>query len=358
MADDGSSYGGDNYLDPRGDTPVGSTWGTGGIGANDPLVDWASNLKQDDLARFIHDPDGHAQNMAAAGIPPPDPAALHAANGRAGTPTDPFRFDQSAEGGSPFNPSTYMGNMQQQAPPQGKRGLRMEASDIGYPQGGTGELAPEARPGPSGPQSPADLAHGTGTAAAATVGTLREGLNKAGEKIRQGVEALPKPDVARERLGGLPAGTTPADAPGSPPPGVTVTKPVPVPVPVQPQTPAVTQPKTAAPAAPTVGPHPLDPAEETDQAAPADKGAAKGKETPKEKSRMEAVGDAISDLGKAMQGVKGPEPLKPPSSFAPAPHQAAAQRADVPSILAALASARGGQVPPSAMPILRVLGRA
>lgn len=42
-----------------------------GLGPNDPLIDWGSNLKPADVQRFIHDPEGAKQDMINKGVPPP-----------------------------------------------------------------------------------------------------------------------------------------------------------------------------------------------------------------------------------------------------------------------------------------------
>ena len=39
---------------------------------NDPMIDWASNVKPSDLIHFAHDPETAMDNLAAKGVPPPE----------------------------------------------------------------------------------------------------------------------------------------------------------------------------------------------------------------------------------------------------------------------------------------------
>ena len=39
---------------------------------NDPMIDWASNVKPSDLLHFAHDPETAMDNLAAKGVPPPE----------------------------------------------------------------------------------------------------------------------------------------------------------------------------------------------------------------------------------------------------------------------------------------------
>jgi hypothetical protein len=54
------------------------------MGANDPLVDWGSNLRPGDIQQYLHDPEGFKQRMIEAGQPPPD---FHFTAGADGRPT-------------------------------------------------------------------------------------------------------------------------------------------------------------------------------------------------------------------------------------------------------------------------------
>ena len=74
---------------------------------------------------------------------------------------------------------------------------------------------------------------------------------------------------------------------------------------------------------------------------------------------MQEIGDAIGDLGKAMQGVKAPEPLRPPNIGAPsAPRPLPAGAPALHQLAAMLGGVQTGQVPASIMPVLKMLGRA
>src|SRR5215831_1361481 len=61
-------------LDPY---PVGTVTPFGGISSDDPLVDWASNLRPSDMQRYVHDPEGFKQDMVNRGIPPPQHDYIH-----------------------------------------------------------------------------------------------------------------------------------------------------------------------------------------------------------------------------------------------------------------------------------------
>jgi hypothetical protein len=52
--------------------PPGTMTAFGGLSPDDPLADWASNVKPSDLQQFVHDPQGAIDNMVNKGQPPPD----------------------------------------------------------------------------------------------------------------------------------------------------------------------------------------------------------------------------------------------------------------------------------------------
>jgi hypothetical protein len=310
------------FLDPRGDTPVGSAYPMGNIDPNNELYDWASRLQPDDLAKFLHDPQGTAQEFQARGLPPPPMDAIHDHNEQMGTPSRGDRLQQAQTPdplAGPYRVDPQTGRLmnltsdQNQPAPTprprpagaggGRRGLNLgydPAEDTGPPVGS----------GPGGPVTPPDP-----------------------NSPIQRFNRWRNPNVA--------APSSP-EAPGAPA------------VPLPPGAAKVTVNKESPPAAAPPPGSDLNPPPPAEQ--PKISAEAKKPDEKKPKTKMEEVGDALSDLGKAMQGVKAPEPLKPPSSFAPAPHGPTAGQ-NIGALLAALGQARAGQVPPSAMPVLRMLGR-
>jgi hypothetical protein len=86
--------------------PAGTMTAFGGLSADDPLIDWGSNMKPSDLQQYVHDPEGFKQNMINQGIAPPDhhytstPQGLQAVDPQTGLPvTRGMRAGQS-----PFSP--------------------------------------------------------------------------------------------------------------------------------------------------------------------------------------------------------------------------------------------------------------
>lgn len=348
-----------SYLDPRGDTPAGSAWQIGdpSQGANDPLVDWASNLHQDDLAKYLQDPQGQAAEWAARGHPPPDQAtmdAMHNHNESMGTPSRSSRMDATADSGplaGPYRVDPRTGRLLNLTDPQnqpsgGKRPIQMyqdyplqpgeegpnpivekakkNFEEFGqakpYPPGtgpGTPPIARKDQPAPA----PADSTGGGGF------------LDRASDLWHRG-------------FGTNQAQASPAGAAGAPSQPAPPAVPAPTPAPAG----AVAQP--VAPTLPSPSQTPL-----------ADAGKKKkdgdGNGSADDKTPGQKIGSALSDLGKAMQGVKAPEPLKPPAGFAPAPRgplQAGAP--NLQALAAMLGGTQTGQVPASVMPILRMLGKA
>jgi hypothetical protein len=308
--------------------PPGTTTAIGNTAQNpnDPLIDWASNLSKDDLAKFLHDPQGSAADMAARGVPPPPIDRIHDHNESMGTPSRSQRFD--TQPASPLdqplrvNPATgRLYNLtsdintpppQQQVSPGGMMGApQMPASTMGlqpFP-GGTspGESAPPSQPPGQvyvpgkgmverpPPRVPVQVPDNS---------TMPVGPNPP----YTGGGALAGPSV---QPGGGVGGTHPAIG----------------------QAAAATEPKEK---------------EEGDPAVKAQE---------EEEEKRKKLGESISALGKALQGVKAPEPLKPPG-FAPAPHGPSASGApNIAALLGALSRTQTGQVPPSVMPLLKLMGR-
>lgn len=328
MADDGSDF------DTRfgyWDAPAGTATAFGGMDQSDPLRDWAKNLRPDDLANFLQNPQDHAQQMAAAGIPPPDQAtmdAMHDHNDSVGTPSRSSRADLQAA----------------QDPLTGPVRTDQSGRIIGNITGPSRSIVMSGSVGERNPPDPNAPKSG---------GTLSDPL---AEKIRKSWQGSGEPPQPFHRPGW--------DVPREPNvPGAGRPSAGPPPVPVQPAAPA---PAPAPAAAPAPAPPPpvattAPPGTSLNPTVQAQTEREKQKpKTPEEAQgdKLEQVGKSIGDLGKAMQGVKAPEPLKPPNIGAPSvrtPHPAGA-----PSVaqLGSLLGVGGGQVPASAMPILRLLGRA
>jgi len=305
---------------------------TATVGASDPLVDWASNQTPDTLAKFIHSPEDAANDMAAKGMPPPSPEvmqAMHDHNASQGTPTqDPaagnmWNIPMGLGGGS--------GSQPQYRPPTR-----------------SGPTAPDAGPDPTG--GPVGVGPPQGPLAGAGQ-TLQNIWDRAKGIWQQGGF---DPNAVRTQI--QKQTVDPSQAPalsGGP---------------VTPAT-AALAPKQQEPFRPHPGRQYLPPHIKRgghDIAGPepggggtpdaeAEKAAAPPAHQPTGREVLEAQ---LGGLGKALQGVKAPEPLKPPSSFAPSPGRPGQiQAASIPQLLAMLTRTGTGQVPASAMPILRMLGR-
>lgn len=343
MADDDNSP-----LDPRGDTPVGSTWPLGNTmnNPNDPLIDWASNLKQDDLAKFLQDPQGHAADMAARGIPPPTTEqiqAMHDHNDAMGTPSRSTRFD--TQPASPLDQPPGPSNLPL-TPPKGPASLTPQqqarrgiAEQQAAQQGGV-TMSTFPHPGGTNPEDPGSVT----------------------KKIEEW--AKPQgPQTQYHRPGE--AGTVRPSNPAVPRP-LTVPSMYPPPGSTDPNSPAFIGPM---PTSDYFNPPKLEkptsaepPPGKTEVGGGANNKGGANRQSVAEKIGKNAditteegrqnVGDAIGTLGKAMQGVRAPEPLRPPQIGAPtAPHPLAA---NAPALAGLLGLAGGGRPSP---PILRLLGR-
>jgi hypothetical protein len=312
--------GDDTPLDPSGLNPVGSTTAFGGTAqnANDPLIDWASNLQKDDLAKFLHDPQQMASEFAARGLPPPPMDSVHAVNDQMGTPSRSSRLPFYPPPGQAQPPGMAFAAP---APPPGEQGPEykppLPATKVTPPpvpvDPNTGELKP------SGPLAPVARA------------------------IKKGIEeGKDTPPTAKESIQGAfapfrinpPGVVTPDQAVATPAPGTPTPRPRPEEAPAQ-----------AAPAA----------GMPTPRARPKEAGEALDPQQEQAK-KTEDLGDTISKLGRAMQGVKAPEPLHPPNIGAPSVRGPLA--AGAPNLTQLLAHGiQSGQIPPSIMPVLKLLGR-
>lgn len=74
--------------------PIGMTT-AGGLSSDDPLIDWASNLKKNDLTRFLHDRPGAIDDMVSRGIPPPPDRPASSALGFTDA-TGQYEIDQNS----------------------------------------------------------------------------------------------------------------------------------------------------------------------------------------------------------------------------------------------------------------------
>ena len=312
---------GNFYPDQSGLDPVGTTRLTGNVSDPGPLMDWASNLSPDHLAQI-------AAGKLPTDVPPPPPEAMdamHDHNASQGTPTRsalPFYPPVRAASQQQGDVSTQLSPEETGQSPLAQTGVVQKAKQKleqfnqaqpypqGQPQPGTPPLATVSRP---------DVQRKVqeDTTAADTAGGLLDPITKMWQR-GFGPQAAPAPAP-------VPA---PAPAPAAPPPVV-----APAPAPVRRQE----QPKPAG--------HDLNPPEK-DESRPTD--------TSSQKKDQEKGYDWLSGLGAALRGVKAPEPLKPPSGFAPSPGRPAAINAPQ---IAALLGLHAGQVPPSATPSLARLLR-
>jgi len=341
-----------DYLDPRGDTPVGSTYPIGNLGSNDPLVDWASNLSKDDLAKFLHDPQGQAAEWAARGHPPPDSAMMnqiHDHNESMGTPSRSTRMENVGQADpftGPYRVDPQTGRLLNLTDPRNQQpvsdGLGQSRKIQMFAPGDPPPPRPEDTAGKPSDKRPIPKTQLTPDPSleppVSETGTVppivRPG--SAADQIAKGQltppnvksriqQAIPNPLAPNavppaSSAAGAPAPTTPP--PAEPPPAVV------------PRPPLATAPPQAAP-----------------------KGEALDK-APSQADKLEETGDAISKLGKAMQGVKAPDPLKPPNIGAPSVRSPLSAGAPPLHALAGLlGGVQTGQVPASVMPILKMLGR-
>lgn len=335
MADDNG--GGDPGLDPY---PVGSTWGIGATATNpeDPLNDWASNLHQDDLANFLKDPEYQAQAWAARGHPPPNIEDVHDFNEKNGTPSRSTRFDTTPAS----NFDSRYGTWNNISPSrQATRGvLEQKVQGREPPAGGDQGLimaAPAFPGGAGGEANPADNPERTPGA----VFVPGKGYvdRTTGQLVSPPAAPPPGPGPAPDDFAG--AAKKQVDRSGIPGsaygdrPGVYG-----APAPAPPVAAPAQQPTTA---------NPLDPVKATEENKEEEK-----KETKDDagETHVSKIGSALSDLGKAMQGVKAPGALQPPKGFAPAPH--GPRESGAPQLASLLGLGAGGR--PS-LPILRLLGR-
>lgn len=346
MADDDPSDFNSAFLAFGDQNPPGTTTAIGNTAQNpnDPLIDWASNLDKDTLAKLLHNPQGTAAELAAQGVPPPPIDRIHDFNDAAGTPSRSSRFD--TQPASPLDQPTLRVN-----PATGR--LYNLTSDINPQPSPAGMMGAPGMPAAASGLMPVpnqDQPEGPGSAA-------------------RGPQPFP---------GGTSPGTSapPSQPPGQvyvpgqgmverPPPRVPVQVPnnatPPAQLPIGPNPPYGGGGALAGPSAqPGGGVGGAQPAigqaaasTEPEESKDEDK-----KTEDKQESKLEKAGKALSELGKAMQGVKAPEPLKPPG-FAPAPHGPTASGApNIAALLGALSRTQTGQVPPSVMPLLKLMGRA
>ena len=313
MADDGNGF------DP---VPVGTTTAFGNTAAadsNDPLIDWASNLKQDDLAKFLHDPQAQAADWAARGHPPPSDEVMqriHDHNDGAGTPSRSVRAEN-----------------QPGAPPLDMAPVRTDAR--------TGRIIGSATGDPNAARS----AVGGQPRTSAT--KMFDPAEESGPQPGAGATKPPDPGALIPRFNRWRNPNDPSNLPA----------PAPAPTPA-PAAPAVTP---TAPVVPVSTAKPpgsdLEPVPEAEKAAESepDKTKAPDLSTPEGRKKLQ---ESLSTIGKAMQGVKAPEALRPPNIGAPAVRGPLSVNAPQIAQLMGLGSGVSqGQVPASAMPILKLLGR-
>jgi hypothetical protein len=271
-----------------------------GLGPNDPLIDWGSNMKPADLMQYMHDPEGFKQNMINQGVPPPDhhyvatPTGLQAVDPQSGQP-----IIRTAGGKIQGNLSDYLGPSAAQAvaPPGQPRSLAYMD-----PGGGLGQ-SPEAEALPESakrvPVSPADV----------------------------GKAFLPPPITPQRPPPELPKLRNPSEVPEG-------TIPLPRPSPLR------------------QGPAELPPIPETEPRP----GSTPAKRAEEKKDKVEPLSsEAMSDFAKSLQGVKMPQRPAWQPMGAPAVRSPVGIQPQIQTLLSAIGQ---GRPSPQQVALMRLLGRA
>ena len=274
-----------------------------GMGAQDPLRDWAKQLTPDQLQTFsahhaMGDPESAKQSLIDAGVPPPD--HHYDSQGRPFYPTDAFGTTQISSGGE-------ISQTPQQQVSQAVRGAQQpQAPSLGV----SSELSPEE----------------TGT---------NPIVEKAKRNYERAQQAQPPPPQTKPLIE-----TPPPPPPAAPPSSAGA--------PAQPnwlteiwnrgfgtpsqreQPPAPTPPKAEAPAPAPEPEQPKPPSRakitnpdgsSTTYTAPKEQVPLPRERPaiPREKSMMERTGEGLSELSKSLEGVKAPPRAPFPQIGAVAP---------------------------------------
>jgi hypothetical protein len=282
--------------------PVGTMTGLG-LSPDDPLIDWASNMKPSDLQQYVHDPEGFKQNMINSGQPPPDhnyvqgPTGLQAVDQTGQPVSRAAKMDQN----TPFNP-----------------------------------LAPVRDPSQGNLTAPPPALKGNALA----FGENPEGPSPWDEQIQRQIEGKP---IGSKEVKPTPPGKTADRLPGMTGPTVGPGVPAPTPAPT-PKVPPVV-PSTTPPYKP-----------EPEEAAPPDsKLATAQKEKEKADKKVEALsGEAVSDFAKSLQGVQVPKRPALPGVGTPGVRSPVGIQPGVQNLLAL---AGQGRPTPQQVSLMRLLGR-
>jgi hypothetical protein len=282
--------------------PPGTMTGLG-LGPNDPLYDWGSNMKPADLMQYMHDPEGFKQNMINQGVPPPDhhyvatPTGLQAVDPQSGQPVI------RTEGGRiKGNLSDYLAPTAAQAvaPPGQPRSLAYMDPGGGFGQSPEAEALPES--GKGTPPSPGQI----------------------------GGALLPPPITPQRPPPLLPKLRNPSEVPEG-------TTPLPR-----------ARPGGGEPAE-------LPPVPET-EARPGSTPAERAKEKKEKKAEVEPLSsEAMSDFAKSLQGVKMPQRPAWQPMGAPAVRSPVGIQPQIQGLLAAIGQ---GRPSPQQVALMRLLGRA
>jgi hypothetical protein len=313
-------------LDPY---PVGTVTPTGGIGPDDPLIDWASNLKPSDLQRFVHDPEGFKQDMINRGIPPPAHDYIH--DGQKLQPVynqnQPVRMNQ--QGGIQGNMSDYISGP-------------TPAEDAAAAAAAAARkiVAP-----PAGPAAPPGAARGYSdpVTGAEVPGTPSNEAIKPKSWSEIGNQLIPPESPIRQHYRNRPAAPPPAAAAESPfvPHQPTPEERVRVDKPPVREAPRVPEQEIAPAAAAGT------PAERKAEEAVAKAATEKKKVDP-------YSAEAISDFARSMQGVQMPKPPQLPGVGTPGVRSPVGVQPGIATLLALAGQGRPGGM----ASLMHLLGRA
>ena len=309
--------------------PAGTVTPFGGISPDDPLIDWASNLKPSDVQRYVHDPEGFKQDMINRGVPPPQHDYIH--DGQQLQPVyneqQPVRM--TPQGGIQGNMSDYItgNNTAEQEAARAAEAARRAVA----PKGDRAPLPPQVR-GYSDPVTGAEVP-----------GTPSNEQIKPKSWGEIGNQLIPPDSPIRQHYRTQPAAPAPAPTAESPF------------VPHEP-TPQerlkLNKPPERTP--------PVVPEQEITPAAaagtPAERKAEDAvKKATDEKKKVDAYSaEAISDFARSMQGVQMPKPPQLPGVGTPGVRSPVGVQPGIANLLAPAGQGRPGGV----ATLMHLLGRA
>jgi hypothetical protein len=322
---------GDDF-DPN---PPGTMTGMG-LQPNDPLYDWASNMKPSDLAQFVHNPQGAVQSMIDQGKPPPDHHYDQLGN--------PISADQAAQLDAAREAAKQKLAQGLGVPPQQAASQRFSSEPPPRPEDTAGRPSERRPPPPTQTIPPSGPLAGDEPTLGQPKGPLAPVAEAIKRQISPNAPTTPRPGGAA-----APTIVTPAQA---------QVEAVPGPVPLPQQRPAGVPGAAFEPVTP--GPARVATAAEAAEIAARQAAAAQAEKDKKlvaQKEKVEPLsGEAVSDFAKSLQGVKIPERPKLPGVGTPGVRSPVGVTPNVQNLLA-LAGAPGGLPSTQAAILAKLLGR-